>query len=175
MSAATNDERHEAMTRRVVIAVVVSIALVALVALGRRHNPTNRATTNPAPTSARPRPSQASAMTVPAHGSPTTVNAPPTTISTALADTDRLEREQPLVHALPHSSTHYRIDYRVGQDDHLLLTVTLLAVLNHDYQLATYRAQLGQYKAEALDYLRAQGQDPAAYAITYEPAEAAGL
>ncbi len=162
------------MRRRVVTAVVVSVALVVLVALGRRHGPTNRATTNPAPTSAGPGASLASATTV-APRSTTAVTAPPTTISTALGNTDRLEREQPLVHALPHETTHYRIDYRVGQDDRLALTITLLAVLNHDYQLATYRAQLAQYKAEALDYLRAQGQDPAGYTIAYEPAEAAGL
>ncbi|HVL27648.1 MAG TPA: hypothetical protein VM390_05845 [Acidimicrobiales bacterium] len=88
--------------------------------------------------------------------------------------TDRLEREQPLAGALPHQTPHYAIDYRVV-DGRLELSIRLFAVLNDADQLAQYEGQLRRYKAEALDFIRAQGQDPAAYRILYRPPEAAAL
>lgn len=99
---------------------------------------------------------------------------PPSTVSAVLGDTDGLEAEQPLVHVLPHSTSHYRIDYRVA-GHHLVLTITLLAVVNHAYQLDAAMAQLRQYKEEALDFLRTQGEDPAKYSITYQPPETTAL
>jgi len=88
--------------------------------------------------------------------------------------TDRLEREQPLARALPHQTPHYAIDYRV-MDGRLELSVQLFAVLNDADQLAQYEEELRRYKTEALDFIRAQGEDPAAYRIAYRPPEAARL
>lgn len=92
-----------------------------------------------------------------------------------LARTDVLEREQPIVRWLPHDTTHYLIDYHVAPDGSLDLTITLYGILNDAGQLAEYRAALKQYKAEALDYLRSHGADPAQYRIEYKPPEAAGM
>jgi len=89
--------------------------------------------------------------------------------------TDRLEREQPLARALPHQTPHFAIDYRVAADGSLDLTVRLFAVLNNADQLAQYEEQLRRYKAEALDFIRAQGEDPGRYRIAYQPPEAARL
>ncbi|MFP5319468.1 MAG: hypothetical protein ACLGI2_14400 [Acidimicrobiia bacterium] len=89
--------------------------------------------------------------------------------------TDRLEREQPLARVLPHQTTHYAIDYRVAADGSLELTVRLFAVLNDVDQLAQYEEQLRRYKAEALEFIRAQGEDPGRYRITYGPPDAAAL
>ncbi|MDP1806418.1 MAG: hypothetical protein Q8K72_14685 [Acidimicrobiales bacterium] len=88
--------------------------------------------------------------------------------------TDRLEREQPLARALPHQTPHYAIDYRVV-DGRLELSVQLFAVLNDADQLAQYEEELRRYKTEALDFMRAQGEDQAAYRIAYRPPEAARL
>lgn len=89
--------------------------------------------------------------------------------------TDRLEREQPLARALPHQTSHFGIDYRVAADGSLELTVHLFAVLNDADQLAQYEEQLRRYKAEALDFIRAQGEDPGRYRIVYQPPDAARL
>ena len=111
----------------------------------------------------------------------TTTSTTPATSTTAAGagpdtKTDALERSQPLLHVLPHETSHYTIDYRVLPDgNHLALTITLKAILNRADQLAAYRAELESYKAEALAFLRSQSQDPAAYQITYGPAEAANL
>ena len=113
---------------------------------------------------------------------PTTTSSTPPATSTTVAGagpdtkTDALERTQPLLHVLPHETSHYTIDYRVLPDgNHLALTITLKAILNRADQLAAYQAQLKAYKAEALAFLRSQNVDPAAYQITYDPAEAANL
>ena len=112
----------------------------------------------------------------------TTTTSAPTTSTTAAvgagpdAKPDALEQTQPLLHVLPHETSHYTIDYRVLPDaNHLALTITLKAILNRADQLAAYEGQLKSYKAEALEFLRSQNQDPAAYPITYDPAEAANL
>ena len=92
------------------------------------------------------------------------------------ADAGATEQGQPLIEALPRSTTHYKIDYKLDENDRsFLLTVTLFAVLNHAYQLPEYRAQLVEYKAEALTWLRSNGADPADYEIVYRPAEASAL
>ena len=111
----------------------------------------------------------------------TTTSTTPATSTTAAGagpdtKTDALERSQPLLHVLPHETSHYTIDYRVLPDgNHLALTITLKAILNRADQLAAYQAQLKAYRAEALAFLRSQNVDPAAYQITYDPAEAANL
>jgi hypothetical protein len=118
---------------------------------------------------------------IPTTEAPTTSTTSMTSTTVAaftagLDKTDALERTQPLVHVLPHETLHYKIGYRVvGNGDRLALTVTLNAVLNRADQLGQYQAELKSYKAEALAFLRAQSQDPAAYSIDYDPPEAASL
>lgn len=95
--------------------------------------------------------------------------------ATDLAAVDRLEQEQPLVQKLPRITPAYRIDYTVAPDRSLRLTITLLVELNDEADLAGYDQALSAGKAEALTWLRAQGADPAALAIRWQPPEAASL
>jgi hypothetical protein len=86
-----------------------------------------------------------------------------------LAATDRLERRHRLAEALPHATAHYRIDFAVAADGRLAVRVTLLAVLNQPRDLAAYQAELRRYRAEALAFIEAQGDDPATYTVTVLP------
>lgn len=86
---------------------------------------------------------------------------------------EKLSRS-PLVQALPHSTTRYRIDGHI-RDGELVLTITLHAVINQASQQARYRDQLRQYRAEALDFIRSRGSDPSLLQITFAPPEAASL
>lgn len=112
-----------------------------------------------------------------------TTTQPPTSTTTLsaetagrqLARTDRLEREQPLSQWLPHDTPRYKIDYHVAADGTLDLTITLYAILNSERQLPQYEAQLRRYKAEALEFIRSHGGDPAALRTEYKPPEAARL
>lgn len=168
--------------RSIVALVVAGVALLVVGAMdgGGRE---------PAPAGVGPTPEMAvestrrSSPTGPpttAVRTPTTRPAPASTTSTVVPFvqgrqlTDRLEREQPLAGALPHHTSHYAIDYRVV-DGRLELSVQLFAVLNGADQLAEYEGQLRRYKAEALDFIRARGEDPDAYWIAYRPPEAALL
>ena len=132
---------------------------------------------SPASVPARPAtPARAASST-----SSTSSTSPPAATSTTAPfargrqQTDRLERDQPLAGALPHSTAHYAIDYRVAADGSLDLTVRLFAVLNDAGQLAQYEDQLRAYKAEALEFIRDRGGDPARYRVAFAPPEAARL
>ncbi len=164
-----------------VIATVVVLAMAAVLVGVTRHHGAGTAQVNAGaaggdavagPDTASPAVSPSQATTA-STSAPSTLPAPTTTAD--LGATDRLEQLQPLVHVLPHDTAHYRIDYRVVGGNRLVLTIELLAVLNNANQLATYQAQLRQFKGEALDFLRSQAQVPAAYRIEYQPPEAAGL
>jgi hypothetical protein len=116
------------------------------------------------------------------NSSPTTTTPPATTtrlpatpttapaLGTAgLAGTDRLERSHRLAQVLPVATAHYRIDFTVGADGRLAVTVTLLAVLNAPRDLAAYQADLHRYRAEALAFIAAQGDDSSTYTVTLVP------
>jgi hypothetical protein len=141
-------------------------AMTALLALGAcsvaadRPTATSRTTPSTAATSA-PAPAPA----------PSTTTPPPSggRGAAGLAATDRLERRHRLAQALPHSTAHYRIDFTVVADGRLAVVVTLLAVLNGPRDLARYAAELAQYKAEALAFIAAQGDDPTTYTVTFLP------
>lgn len=113
----------------------------------------------------------------PDRGLSTTVPPPSTSTTSAvtalatvgLAATDRLERGHRLALALPHATAHYRIDFAVAADGRLALRVTLLAVLNDASDLGAYQADLRRYRAEALAFIEAQGDDPATYTVTFLP------
>jgi hypothetical protein len=125
----------------------------------------------PVPHPATPAPAPSTpASTSTAPGSPAALTAAPPAQG-GLAETDRLQREHRLAAVLPHETAHYRIDDTVGADGRLQLRVTLLAVLNGPAELASYQAQLRQYRAEALDFIQAQGDDPSTYAVTWLPAD----
>jgi len=53
--------------------------------------------------------------------------------------------------------------------------VTLYAIINRPDQYNDYKAQLSQYKQEALSYLKNNGIDTSKINITYEPSEATNL
>ena len=107
----------------------------------------------------------------------TTTTLPPTTAPPEIERRgmgDPVASRWPLVELLPKDTPGWRIDYRV-EAERLVLVVTLRAVLNRADQLEAYRAALGTYRAQALDWLRSAGADPRAYAIEWRPPEAAGL
>ncbi|HVL07034.1 MAG TPA: hypothetical protein VM388_13675 [Acidimicrobiales bacterium] len=97
------------------------------------------------------------------------VTAAPPVGGRGLDRTDRLERQHRLAQALPHDTPHYRIDFTVAADGRLALRVTLLAVLNQARDLPAYQAELARYRAEALAFIAAQGDDPATYTVTFLP------
>ena len=144
---------------RVLPAVAALATLAALLALGACSPP---AADRPSPSSRRP--------AAPTTSSTTTTAAIPSARGAAgLATTDRLERRHRLAQALPHATAHYRIDFTVAADGRLALRVTLLAVLNGPRDLARYEAELARYRAEALAFIAAQGDDPASYTVTFHP------
>ncbi|MGH9153844.1 MAG: hypothetical protein ACRD03_15910 [Acidimicrobiales bacterium] len=155
----------------------VALAGLALVVAG--CTPTGPTPSAPSPAS--------TTTTIPLSSTTSTTRAPglTTTSSTSVATTgggsrglpatDRLERDHRLAQALPHWTPHYSIDFSVGTDGRLALRVTLLVVLNNPRDMATYQAQLRQYKAEALEFIRAQGDDPATYTVAFLPPEAGAL
>ena len=168
--------------RSIVALVVAGVVLLAVGTMAGRGQDPDQAPVGP------PRGAAVATTSAPAGARPTStvtastpgrVPAPSSTPTTApfvqgRQLTDRLEREQPLARALPHQTPHYAIDYRVV-DGRLELSIRLFAVLNDADQLAQYEGELRRYKAEALDFIRAQGEDPAAYRILYRPPEAAAL
>ena len=127
------------------------------------------------PSAPRPQTSTSTASTTTSEPSPTPAPRQPSPASTRQPAPDRLERDHRLAQALPHSTPHYRIDFTVGADGRLHLQVTLLAELNRADDVAGYQAALRRYKTEALEFIRAQGDDPAGYTVGYLPPEAAAL
>lgn len=138
--------------------------LAAALALGACSMPADR----PAPTSRPPAPSTA-ASAGPTTSSTTPAATPDHPRTAGLAATDRLERQHRLAQALPHATAHYRTDFAVAADGRLAVRVTLLAVLNGPRDLARYEAEVARYKAEALAFIAAQGDDPATYTVTFLP------
>lgn len=126
------------------------------------------------PSATHPHTSTSTASTTTSPPSPTPASRQPA-VSTRQPAPDRLERDHRLAQALPHSTPHYRIDFTVGADGRLHVQVTLLAELNRADDVAGYQAALRRYKAEALEFIRAQGDDSASYTVTYLPPEAAAL
>lgn len=153
---------------------IVALAAVLLGACAGPPPEPSTTAANPTTTS-RPPSSRPGAPTVPPGPANSAVPATTDPGSRGLLATDRLEDQHRLAQALPHSTPHYRIEFSVGSDGRLQLRVTLLAVLNSRRDLAAYQAQLRQYKAEALEFIQAQGDDPATYTVTWLPPEAAGL
>ena len=86
-----------------------------------------------------------------------------------ISASDSLEKSHPIVQYLPHDDSNYSITYELMPDGKLKLTVTLNAILNRADQLASYKAQLQQYKTEALQYLTSKGAKLSDYVITYSP------
>ena len=140
------------------------LAAIALLALGACSMPADR----PPPTSRPPTPSSA-ASAAPTTSSTTAPPTPGPRGAAGLAATDRLERQHRLAQALPHATANYRIDFTVAADGRLAVVVTLLAVLNGPRDLARYEAEVARYRAEALAFIAAQGDDPATYTVTFLP------
>lgn len=162
---------------RVISLAVLAVAVVAtivVIVLNHRTKTTagpflGTTTTVPASTTGLPGSTRATTSTTVAA---TTTNPG----QVGLDKTDLLERQQPFVQVLPHQTTHYKVDYKTSPTGGTIsLEITLYAILNNASQLPAYQASLKQYKQEALDWIRSQQQDPAAFSITYKPPAAAGL
>ncbi len=106
----------------------------------------------------------------PAPPLPSTSTTGPTTTT---RPTDAAETTWPLVQFLPHETPTWSVDFRIAAG-RLVLTVTLLTVLNRPEQVAERRAALTAAKADVLAWLDARrgGQS---YEVVWRPGEAAGL
>jgi hypothetical protein len=111
---------------------------------------------------------------------PTTQPAPPSTSRGSLVTTttgravDRLEVDQPLTQYLPHETRGWAVDYHM-EGPRLVLTITVLSVVNRADQAGERKAQMAANKADALAWLAARGAKPGSYGILWRPSEAAGL
>lgn len=110
----------------------------------------------------------------PAAGPPPTLPTTTSTTTTApgMAQTDQLERAQPITAWLPHDEVGWSIAYTRTGPSTLTLTITVKAILNGERDLPAYKARLAAGHDAALAYLRAHGADPASFAVTWVPAEA---
>ncbi|HET7486497.1 MAG TPA: hypothetical protein VFJ85_01115 [Acidimicrobiales bacterium] len=167
--------RRGASTPAIVATLVAGAVLVAVGTAGGTRttttSPPSAVPAGPVPaTSPPPVPS-----VPPAAPEPVAAPAPPPQeLAAQLERTDRLERDVPLVRALPHEAATYRIDYRLV-DDGLVLVVTLAPPLNRAEQLPQRQAQLAAAKREALEYLASQHAPPGIWPIEYLPPEAEAL
>jgi hypothetical protein len=170
------------MKTRTIVVLVVAGAVLMLAGLGRGGRGSGTPSSSPPPAAGAEATTTSDPATdaaeTPGDATPTTSSV--STISPAelehlLEGVDELEQTQPLVRHLPHDSVHFNVDYLVVGEAELVLEVELRVILNRPEQLATYEADLRAYKAEALEWLRSVGADPAAYAIEWRPAEAATL
>jgi hypothetical protein len=92
-----------------------------------------------------------------------------------IEQSDSLEKDYPVVKYLPQETLNYKLDYRLSNEDKIVLTIALYAIYNGEGQEAQYNEQLRAYKKEALDFLRSKGEDPNRYEIEYTPEEAKGF
>lgn len=91
-----------------------------------------------------------------------------------MLDTEKqqdLAKKYPILAKLPAETSHYKIDYSLGgeNNDQVSYTVTLYAIINNPSQYASYKAQLNQYRDEALQFLSNNGVDVNTSSITYTP------
>ncbi len=155
----------------IALALFVAGVVAIVVVFGLKHRTKHTAAAGPTSIGTTLPPSTAaSSTTTTAPIASTTTNAG----QAGLDKTDLLQRVQPLTQVLPHETTHYKIAYRAAADNTITLQITIYAILNNERQLPTYMANLHQYKQEALDWIRSQNQDPAAFTITYSPPDATG-
>lgn len=166
--------------RTIAVALLALLIVATVGVLGVRHrarSTTQTAANGPATTLSAPTSTGISTTVTPAPSTTASTLAITTTNpgQQGLQKTDLLERQQPFVQVLPHETTHYRVDYHPNADRTFSLEITLYAILNNADQLPAYTATLKQYKTEALDWIRSQGQDPAAFKTTYKPPMAATL
>ena len=98
----------------------------------------------------------------------------PDTIPTAPSTTepDTTTESTPRNYELITEDERFAIRHQSGTTRYL---ITLYPIINRPEQHDQYHEQLREYKQAALDYLKAQGVDPATLDITYEPAEAKDL
>lgn len=89
--------------------------------------------------------------------------------------TNKFENTHQLAATLPYTTTHFQIGYHINDDKSVSYTITLYAVINGPEGYARYQNQLKAYKAEALEYIRQNGEDPMKLNITYDPLEAKAL
>lgn len=82
-----------------------------------------------------------------------------------------LETKNPVITKLPVFNSHYKIDYSIGQKNELRYSVTLYPIINGPSQYAQYQQQLAQYKAEALEFLVANGVNTSTAEISFNPTD----
>lgn len=81
------------------------------------------------------------------------------------------ESSFPMEFELPISNSRYKIDaVQIGES--VTYQVTIYAILNRPSQAESYRQQLHEYSAEALEFLKAKGVDPNKYKIEFNPPNA---
>jgi hypothetical protein len=69
---------------------------------------------------------------------------------------------------LPRNTLDYILDYHVNDDNTITLDVTLNAIAN-PANTAAYKAELEEYKQDAIDYMKSVGVDFDKTKIIYTP------
>jgi hypothetical protein len=155
------------MTR---FAIAVMIVVGAVLVVASRCAAPHPLTAPPASIEAPPGTDTAAPdETVPTTTAPTSSTVASPAATTGLAQTDTLETAVPIVAHLPHETPDWSITYQRTGTDTIALTITVHVILNNARDLATYPARSSAARAAALDYLRANGADPATLVITWVP------
>jgi hypothetical protein len=84
----------------------------------------------------------------------------------------KLEEKSPITSSLPYENSHYKIEYLTDESYNVSYTVTLLAIINGPQDYERYKAQIVQYKQEALNYLQNKGVNIKKAKITFVPNQA---
>jgi hypothetical protein len=80
-----------------------------------------------------------------------------------------LTTKYPILSKLPYENLHYKIDYSIEDSSKPSFTVTLYAIINRPSEYKLYKAQLHQYRDEALAYLKNNDIDTNSFNINYIP------
>lgn len=79
------------------------------------------------------------------------------------------QKKNPILAKLPVYNSDYRIDYSSDAANNIEYQITLYAIINGPADRPRYLAQLKQYKAEAINFLKSSGVDVTSARISYTP------
>jgi hypothetical protein len=79
---------------------------------------------------------------------------------------EEIYKKNPLMKYLPYENSEFKIIYL---ENIKVYQITLYAILNNPNQVNSYKAELKQYKADALAWIRSKGVDPNKLKIEWLP------
>jgi hypothetical protein len=93
-------------------------------------------------------------------------------LSVPLDTSQNASLSDPLLSSLPYQTSHFTMNFAYTEPDtktNPIINIQLLAVSNRRDTMEIYIQDLQTYRAEALDFIRSKGVDPANYKIFYYP------